>query len=154
MKTMKRWGAAGAIALLAAVMVMTIIAPTASAQEADTEVDAQGRVHYRFKRIEAAGSGIAHLRGRYVQTGSIGAGALIVSANAEVRVDGFDRRIPLGDGGVLYLGVRGQYRVAGDDISSTLIGAHIKFEAGGSGAARFAGDGWYSVNGRPRQPWS
>ncbi|MDA1003617.1 MAG: hypothetical protein O3B31_09785 [Chloroflexi bacterium] len=54
----------------------------------------------------------------------------------------------------LYLGVRGHFRIAGDEISSTLIGAGIKFEAAGAGHARFSGDGAYSVNGGPRQPWS
>jgi hypothetical protein len=138
---------------VAAPDLMAIAAPVALAQEADTEVDAQGRVHYRFRTIDAAGSGLAHLHGRYVQEGSIGTGMLSVSAKAHARVDGFDRRVLLGEH-VLYLGARGQFRVAGDDISSTLNGANIRFEADGEGAARFAGDGSYSVDGGPRQPWS
>lgn len=152
-RTLKRGMVAAMVALLAALTLMTIAVPAVSAHEPDSDI-ARERAFDGFRTVEAAGSGIAHLHGRYVQQGSIGAGALIVSANAEVRVDGFERRIVIGDGSVLYLGVRGHFRIAGDEISSTLIGAGIKFEATGSGHARFSGNGEYSVNGGPRQPWS
>jgi len=70
-----------------------------------------------------------------------------------VRVDGLEHRIELPDGGVLYVGVRGHYRIADSEIESTLIGAHIKFEATGHGRAHLVGHGVYSLNGGPRLPW-
>lgn len=99
-RTLKRGIAGAMMALLVALTLMAIAVPAVSAHEPDSDVARERAVH-GFRTVGAAGNGIAHLHGRYVQEGSIGAGALIVSANAEVRVDGFERRIVIGDGSVL-----------------------------------------------------
>ncbi|MDA0366098.1 MAG: hypothetical protein O3B31_09800 [Chloroflexi bacterium] len=70
-----------------------------------------------------------------------------------MRLDGFDQRVAIGDH-IVYLGARGQFSVVGDDISSTVTGAHITFMADGAGHARIAGDGSYRINGGPRASWS
>ncbi|MBM3141073.1 MAG: hypothetical protein FJZ92_12920 [Chloroflexi bacterium] len=55
---------AGMLSVLAAVMLMAVSVPSASAdEEAAPEVDAQGRVFRHFHKLEAAGSGIAHPQG-------------------------------------------------------------------------------------------
>lgn len=88
-----------------------------------------------------------------MQEGLLGSGALVASTNAEVRLEGFDQRVPIGDH-IVYLGARGQFSVVGDDISSTVTGAHITFKAEGAGQVRIAGDGSYRINGGPHASWS
>jgi hypothetical protein len=141
-------------ALVAVVALMLIVPPLAAAKAQSHQRDGS---RAPSARIQATGSGEMTVSGRLTVNGLIpGRGAVVVRdrrGDAKAFLAGTSLELRRGRAtrvrrasGVLY--------VTGSRVTVTILGADLSFSIAGSGRARFAGSGVYSVDSGPQAEWS
>ena len=146
----------GMTAILGAAMVaFAAFAPSASAQTPPGDAAGQAFVAGRGV-LTAHGSGVAAVKGAMDLHATAAEGILLVkdpTGNARIDVDGYG-----GTGHWLgmtvYFGFHGNAHIVGRDVGVLIVGRDIDLKVAGRGWAFLRGQGTFSVNGGPPQPWT
>lgn len=123
------------VIVIAAVLLSMVAAPALAVSVSGTGT------------LTATGRGSAWLRGGGTITVS-GNGALYLKDNAgdaTIKVNGYERRITLKDGTVVYTRFKGRAEVQGSDVKVLIKGWGIHLTATGTGTAVLRGRGVYHI---------